>query len=828
MFKHIAVLGMAVFTWLAPAAEAAPVVTLAAPAANAKYAPPATITVSANASDSDSSASIAKVDFYAGTTLIGTATTAPYTVNWNNVPVGSYNLTAKATSSQNLTATSAAVKVTVNTAPTVTLTAPATGTGYAGLATVNLAADAGDADGNLTKVDFYRGSTLVGTAAAAPYATTMTGVQPGTYSITARATDSLGAVTISTASTITVTNPITVAMTSPANNATFAPPATIALTADASDSNGTISKVEFYNGTSTLIGTATGAPYTVNWSNVASGKYIIVAKATDSQGITKFSAAINVLVDSAPVVSLASPANNSTYSGPASIALAANVSDSDGTISKVQFMNGSTVLATLTAPPYTYQWNSVPAGNYTLRVIATDNLGLAATSDPVSVTVGADTPPNVNLTTPAANQTFVAPANIVLHANASDSGGSIAKVEFFQGATLVGTVTEAPYSYLWSNVPAGSYTLTAKATDNGGNTTTSGVINISVVANQLPTVSVSASPTEATAPATIGLSASASDNDGTIAKIEFFQGDTLLGTVSSAPYAYNWTSVAAGTYSITAKATDDRGGSATSAAVSVTVAGSSSQVYYIHADHLNTPRLITDSANNTVWQWENSDPFGNNVPAANNGFEFNLRFPGQYFDRETNLHYNYFRDYDPATGRYIQSDPIGLEGGINTYLYANAAPTMYTDPLGLNPAIAIQGAGGGVVAGGIAGSGQGTTVNGTGIDPITDMPIGIPPSSRSSGINVPASFCLMAPSICAAIAIANADSGKDFWNDLDRCRGSGTRTNGEKGRKRRYYEWDHTHGDVEVYNDRGEHLGSADPQTGEMTKPPVPGRKIDR
>ena len=64
-------------------------------------------------------------------------------------------------------------------------------------------------------------------------------------------------------------------------------------------------------------------------------------------------------------------------------------------------------------------------------------------------------------------------------------------------------------------------------------------------------------------------------------------------------------------------------------------------------------------------------------------FDFPLRFPGQYFDRETNLAYNYFRDYDPNTGRYIESDPIGLRGGLNTYMYTTNNPLSFTDVLGL-------------------------------------------------------------------------------------------------------------------------------------------------
>ena len=119
-------------------------------------------------------------------------------------------------------------------------------------------------------------------------------------------------------------------------------------------------------------------------------------------------------------------------------------------------------------------------------------------------------------------------------------------------------------------------------------------------------------------------------------------------------------------------------------------------IYYIHADHLGTPRKITrPNDNRLVWSWE-SEAFGNRLPDQNpsglGNFVFNLRFPGQYYDQETGLFYNYFRDYDPATGRYIESDPIGLRGGINTYGYVGGNPFNFIDPRGLNFAAAEAGA----------------------------------------------------------------------------------------------------------------------------------------
>lgn len=111
------------------------------------------------------------------------------------------------------------------------------------------------------------------------------------------------------------------------------------------------------------------------------------------------------------------------------------------------------------------------------------------------------------------------------------------------------------------------------------------------------------------------------------------------------------------------------------------------KMYFVHTDHLNTPRLITSDTGQAVWNWANDDPYGNNAPNENpsgaGNFTCNLRLPGQYFDAELNTHYNYFRDYDPATGRYVQSDPIGLRGGINTFVYALQSPIVKTDALGL-------------------------------------------------------------------------------------------------------------------------------------------------
>jgi RHS repeat-associated protein len=112
------------------------------------------------------------------------------------------------------------------------------------------------------------------------------------------------------------------------------------------------------------------------------------------------------------------------------------------------------------------------------------------------------------------------------------------------------------------------------------------------------------------------------------------------------------------------------------------------RVYYAYSDHLNTPRVIVNSTGDARWRWI-SEPFGTTaaetIPNSLENLVINLRFPGQYFDKESGLSYNYFRDYDGTTGRYVQSDPIGINGGLNTFAYVENDPLRYADPRGECP-----------------------------------------------------------------------------------------------------------------------------------------------
>jgi RHS repeat-associated protein len=247
-------------------------------------------------------------------------------------------------------------------------------------------------------------------------------------------------------------------------------------------------------------------------------------------------------------------------------------------------------------------------------------------------------------------------------------------------------------------VAAGTYSLTARATNDKGDTDLSDPVSITV--NALPSVSLTSPSSNAAfkAPANIPLAVQVADTDGSIANVEYFYGTTLITSLSAPPYSFVWTEVPQGTYALTARVTDNLGGAVTSVAVNVTVTAAEAKLYYIHVDHLNSPRAVYDDQQQLRWKWEQAEPFGVNVPDENPSglgtFELPLRLPGQYYDRETARHQNKNRDYDPSGGRYIQSDPLGLRAGLNTYAYGLSSPLLNADPEGLDVTLYCRAVGG--------------------------------------------------------------------------------------------------------------------------------------
>ncbi|WPV67923.1 glycosyl hydrolase family 18 protein [Chitinophaga sp. LS1] len=251
-----------------------------------------------------------------------------------------------------------------------------------------------------------------------------------------------------------------------------------------------------------------------------------------------------------PTVSITSPANNATFTAGATVSITATAADADGSVTKVEFYNGSTLLGTSTASPYTYSWASVAAGTYSLTAKATDNSGAATTSSTVTITVGGgSTGGNCSgVATWTATDIYLGGAQVVYNSK-------LYTAKWW-------TQNEQPDTH------TGDGQVWSYVSDCGS----------SSGSNKAPTVSLTAPASGAsyTAPASVSITASAADADGSIAKVEFYNGATLLGTSTASPYSYSWTSVAAGTYSLTAKATDNGGASTTSSAVSITVSGSTS------------------------------------------------------------------------------------------------------------------------------------------------------------------------------------------------------------------------------------------------------------
>ena len=232
----------------------------------------------------------------------------------------------------------------------------------------------------------------------------------------------------------------------------------------------------------------------------------------------------------------------------------------------------------------------VKVGSDTVPMGATVYVGLAATrgkrtaSTSTSIVIDgfsvvgnerpSNEPPAVSITRPTAQWQSTAPATVAVEAIATDPEGRLSSVDFYADSTLVGRDVSAPYAMSWSTSIPGTYSLTAVAMDADGGTTTSGAVPVIIAApNQPPIVSLTSPGNGAsfTTPATINLTALAADAEGQLTQVEFYNGTTLLGSDTTAPYAWVWTNVAAGTYTLTAAAYDGAGNRTDSWPVTVTV-----------------------------------------------------------------------------------------------------------------------------------------------------------------------------------------------------------------------------------------------------------------
>jgi hypothetical protein len=365
-----------------------------------------------------------------------------------------------------------------NVGPTVSLTSPTNGSVFADTATINIQATANDSDGSVTNVAFYNNGTKLGDDSGSPYAFAWSSVPAGGYQLRAVATDNLGASSTSAPVSITVTSAVG--------------PATLVLS----------NAVWKYLDTGTNLGTA--------WIN----------SGFDDSGWASGPAQLGYGdLDEATVVNQGNPRYITTYFrhtftnfGVFTYLTVRLLRDDGGVV----YLNGNEIFRSnmpqgpvnyLTTAPLAvggaeenaFFSTAVSANNFVsgVNVLAVEIHQQSSGSSDISFALELlgntdalnNNLPSVTLTGPADQSIYTEPAIITLNALATDSDGSISKVEFFQGSTKLGEDTSGPFSYIWSDVPIGTYQLSAIATDNFGGKATSAVATVYVTVSTPPTLS---------------------------------------------------------------------------------------------------------------------------------------------------------------------------------------------------------------------------------------------------------------------------------------------------------------------------------------------------
>lgn len=328
--------------------------------------------------------------------------------------------------------------------------------------TYNLTANVTD-NVNVTAVAFYVDNTLLGTDNTVPFSYPYTATS-GSHTYYVIATDNECASTTSQTTNFNVTNNLapTVTLTAPTSAVVGE---VITLSATSSDSDGSVVQVAFYIN-DILIGTDFTSPYSITHPATGGLNQNIVAIATDNVGAigTSNTIVLQVNTNVAPSITVSGP--SSTIAG-TTITLTATATDSDGTISGVDFYWNNTLIGSDNTAPYTFNYAPVAGNGQSYYAIATDNMGASSTSNSIAIDVAANVAPTAIIIAPQEGDLFIAPATVTITAEASDPDGNVSLVDFYVNSTLINTLYAAPYALDYTFEP-GNHIIAIVATDNLG------------------------------------------------------------------------------------------------------------------------------------------------------------------------------------------------------------------------------------------------------------------------------------------------------------------------------------------------------------------------
>ncbi len=387
---------------------------------------------------------------------------------------------------------------------------------------------------------------------------------------------------------------------------------------------------------------------------VANGTVTARATANDGSGVTgQLVVTISGQTISVTSITVTASGNASTITSQGgSLQLYATVEPSNASNKSVTWSiaDGTGLASISTSGLVTASANGI----FTAKATANDGSGVYGTYRITISNQNPDTnlPPVVDISSPTKNTTYVAPATIYIDANAFDPDGTISKVEFYSGSQKLGEKISSPYSFTWKEVPEGTYSITAIASDNKGSRTTSEAITAIVqkssqTVNQLPIVSITVrgkhnNDTHFKKKDKIEFEVNAADSDGSISSVVLKNGDNIITEMTAEPYIYVWEAIDTGTFSFTAIATDNMGGNRSSSELELIIEGlnnSASGILNLYPNpndgHFTVdllPSLSDQEKSIAVINQAGVIVYKENLGAGINSKQFNLTdmFPGAY------------------------------------------------------------------------------------------------------------------------------------------------------------------------------------------------------